>query len=407
MSQAPAAPADAPATAPFDALDRALRDGGPGAALDLLVRRLDEQGEPRALLDALLLKARHELGLPLVQTGSFAELPEGPRLAYEARYVDAIRTVGRKLLDAGEVAAAWPYYRAISEPEPVARALDAFEPAENDERLNQVVEVAFNQGANPKKGFELILTHYGICSAITAFEHLPRDEATRVACAERLVRELHGHLTANLRGEVAHRGQPLPPDGASIPDLIRGRDWLFHDDAYHVDVSHLSSAVRLAPLLSDPPTVALAVDLTEYGRRLSDRHRFEGDPPFDDVFEDHRVYLRALLGEDVDQAVAHFRAKLPASQEPEADDPDGPVRVDAVPAQVLVGLLVRLGRLDEAIDVASEHLADYPESSLFCPSVSQLCQRAGKPSRLAEIARGRGDLVHYAAAALQGGGRGT
>jgi hypothetical protein len=51
--------------------------------------------------------------------------------------------------------------------------------------------------------------------------------------------------------------------------------------------------------------------------------------------------------------------------------------------------------------VAAEHLAGYPESALFCPGVAQLCQRAGRPDRLAAIAREQGDLVNYTAAILQ------
>src|SRR5262249_6011119 len=217
MREAATAPATESASETFDDLDRTLRDSGPGAALGLLVRRLDERGEYRALLDALLLQARHELGLPLVQTGGLADVPEPARSEYEERYVAAIRQVGQKLLAAGGVAAAWRYFRAIGEPEPVARALDAYEPADNDERLNAMVEVAFNQGANPRRGFELILAHYGTCSAISAFEHLPREEATRVACADRLVRQLHEHLTANLRADITQRRQPLPPAGTPLP----------------------------------------------------------------------------------------------------------------------------------------------------------------------------------------------
>jgi hypothetical protein len=355
-----------------------------------------------------LLKARHELGLPLIQAGNFAELPEDVRARYEDRYVEAIRSVGTKLLAAGDVPGAWPYFRAIGEAEPIARALDAFDPDDDDARIGPMVEVAFNQGANPRKGFALILKHYGICSAISAFEHLPRDESTRVAAAEGLVRQLHEHLTANLRAEIAHRGQPLPPEGTPIPELIAGRDWLFTDDAYHTDVSHLSAVVRLSPLLTDPPSIALASELTAYGQKLSGRHRYEGDPPFEDVYADHGVYLNALLGRDVDAAVAHFRAKLDPPRAAGDAETEGDVdfydRNDPAPAQVLVGLLARLGRLDEAIDVAAERLAGLPESSLFCPGLSQLCQRAGQPDRLARIARDRGDLVHYAAAILQAGG---
>jgi len=387
MSTSPTTTTTATATATaaeFDAIDGALAASGPGEALDHF----------RALLDALLLRARLDLGLPMVQVGPLSELPEPARTRYEERYVEAIRDVGRRLLDAGEIGAAWAYFRAIAEKEPVVAAIEAYRPAENDERLGQVVEVAFNQGVHPRRGFDLVLDHYGTCSAITAFESLPPDEATRVHAAGRLARRLHDDLALNLRSEIARRGQPLPPEGAGIAALIEGRDWLFGDDAYHLDVSHLASTVRLSPLLTDPDSIAMALGLTDYGRRLSDRHRYEGDPPFEDHYEDHAVYLRALLGRDVDAAIAHFRAKLPA---PSAD-PDG--RDEAVAAQVLVRLLARIGRPEEALEVAAAHLAHLPESALGCPSVAQLCHSLGRLDRLAAIAREHGDLVHYAAAIL-------
>lgn len=390
MLEAPAR--TGPDAAAFDALDETLRANGPGATLDRLVEHLTETRAYRALLDALLLKARHDLGLSLIQVGGLGEIAEPLRGQYEERYIEAIRTVGRKFLDAGDIPAAWPYFRAISEPEPVARAIDSFEPTDGDDRLSAVIDVAFSQGANPRKGFELILNHYGTCSAISAFEQLPHDESTRVACADSLVRQLHSHLAANLRAEITYRGEELP-EGTSISEMIRTRDWLFADDAYHLDVSHLAATVRVSPLLTDPTTIALAIELTEYGRRLSERHRYEGEPPFERTYEDHGAYLRPLLGQDIEQGLAHFRAKF------QADDPEG--RDNTLPAQVLVTLLLKLDRLDDAIEIATEHLAGLPESALICPSVAQLCQRAHVPERLAGICREQGDLVHYAAAILQ------
>jgi hypothetical protein len=208
------------------------------------------------------------------------------------------------------------------------------------------------------------------------------------------VRHLHEQLTASLRADIARHGQPVPPEGTSIPGLMAGRAWLFVDDAYHLDVSHLAAVVRMAPLLTDPGSIALAIELADYGRNLSGRYHYEGSPPFERPYEDHAIYLRALLGQDVEGAIAHFRAKLPAP------DSDGPG--DTLPAQILVRLLVRLGRLEPAIDVAAAHLAGYPDSALICPSLPQLCQRAGRPDRLAQLSRDGGDLVHYAAALLTG-----
>jgi hypothetical protein len=394
------APADA-TTAAFDAIDRVLDDSGPSEALDRLVAWYDERGDARGLLDALLLKARHELGLPLVQVGPLADIPEPARSAYEDRYVEAIRRVGRKLLDAGDLVAAWPYYRVLGERDDIARAIERYKPSgePGDETLGGVVDIAFNQGVHPRRGFELILDHYGACSTITAFEHLPPDESVRVACADRLIRHLHDQLVTNIRGDIARRGQPLPPEGTPIPGLIDGREWLFADDGYHIDLSHLSAVVRLAPMLTDPETIAQAFGLAEYGRHLSERHRYAGDPPFEDTYGDHAIYLRALLCEDADAAVEHFRAKLPPVEP--GGDPEDEVYRDTAPAQVLVRLLLRLGRVEEAIDVAAEHFAGLPDAMLGCPGPAQLCQMAGRPDRLARLARERGDLVHYAAARLQ------
>ena len=235
------------ATAPFAAIDEALGADGPAAALGRLVAWQDDHNDARGLLDALLLKARHELGLPLVQVGPLAEIPEPKRSEYEDRYVEAIRRVGRKLLDAGDLVAAWPYYRVLGEREEVAKAIESYTPSGDpgDETLGQVVDVAFNQGVHPRRGFELILDHYGACSAITAFEHLPPDETVRTASADRLVRQLHDHVVANLRADIARRGQPLPAEGTSIAGLIAGREWLFADEGYHIDLSHLSAVVRI------------------------------------------------------------------------------------------------------------------------------------------------------------------
>ncbi len=382
----------------FDLVDHALRTSGPQGVLDGLLAAMEERGDPRGLLDALLLKARHDLGLPPVAPATLSDLPEPVRTQYEDRYVEAIRHVGGRLLREGNLVAAWPYFRAIGEKEPIVAALDAFQPGDSDESVGHVVEVAFNAGAHPRRGFELILDHFGVCSAITAFEGLPPDESLRVVCAEKLTRRLHEHLTASLRAEIERQGLPIPPEGTSVPALIAGRDWLFEDDAYHLDVSHLASVVRMSPMLADPEVVALAAELADYGARLSHRHKYASDPPFENLYEDHALYLRGVLGIEVEAAIAHFRERLPAV------DPDGDG--DSMPAQVLVRLLLRLDRLDEAIEVSAEHLALVPEGALMVPGISQLCARAGRMQKLAEVAKMQGDVVRYAAAILPATARG-
>ena len=105
----------------------------------------------------------------------------------------------------------------------------------------------------------------------------------------------------------------------------------------------------------------------------------KGPPPFEKIFDDHGIYLKGLLGRDVDQAIAHFRGKV-ASGDADEDDVN-------FPAQTLVNLLVQVGELEAAIDVSAKYLPGLPESALSCPSLAQLCLRAGQPGRLAELAR--------------------
>ena len=52
----------------FDALEQALRSGGPEAGFDLLVQKFREEKKYPLLFEARLMKSRHALGLPLVQT---------------------------------------------------------------------------------------------------------------------------------------------------------------------------------------------------------------------------------------------------------------------------------------------------------------------------------------------------
>ena len=70
------------------------------------------------------------------------------------------------------------------------------------------------------------------------------------------------------------------------------------------------------------------------------------------------------------------------------------------PPQVLVGLLARLDRYQEAIEISLRYLSEVNPSDLACPSVVQLCFLARDYGRLRVLARERGDLLNYAAQAL-------
>jgi hypothetical protein len=375
-----------------------LQASGPAAAVDELIRSAREEHRPRALLDALLLKARIDLGL--TPTGIQSDqLAEDVKTRYEDLYVDALRTVGTLLLDKGDIPAAWPYFRVIGEKEPVRQAIESFDPTSRDEHyLGAVIDVAFQQQVHPLKGYGWILDRYGICSAISSFEALPADDSVRSAAAALLTRSLHTQLKYSLASEIERREGSRPDESKSVEELLEGRTWIYDDDAYAIDISHLSSVVRLSPLLKSPGEIALALELARYGTGLSDRFRYDGLPPFEDVYADHSLYLNALLGKDAEAAIVHFRSKL-NTIDTDDDQPRDPL--ETLPAQTLVKLLSTLGRDEEAIALAAEHLADVPESYLVCPSLTALCRKAARPDLLAESAARNQDWALFLAAKIE------
>jgi hypothetical protein len=370
----------------FELLESARECGGAAGGFDFLSKKFREEKNYPSLFEARLMQKRLELGLDPLQIGSLDDVPADVRPAYERAFVDAAREVGGLFLADGDLVRAWPYYRAIGETAPIAAAIERVVPGEN---MDAVIAIAFQERVNPRKGFELILSQYGICRAITCFDQYPAP-AGREESLHLLLRTLYQDLTASLRYAV-ERNEGHAPESERVSELIAGRDWLFENNSYYIDSSHVISVLRFSLDLDDPAMLRLALEMAEYGRKLAPMFAFRGDPPFEDVYTDHAIYLRALLGEDVDEAVAHFRRKAQESD---------PEQVGTAPAQVLVTLLVRLERLREAIAASLEFLEGVPATQLGCPTLFQLCQMAGEWDQLRQLARERGDLLSFAAGLL-------
>jgi len=377
----------------FDDLKSALADQGPSVAIDRLCQVLREQKDYASLFYALLLKKRHELGVSPVPTGSSQDLPEETHEPYEEAIRQAGREVGRLYLQQGDIPHAWVYFRMLGENEPVRDALNEYQPRESDD-VQQLVDIAFHQGVNPRRGFDLLLERYGICSAITMVGSHEMGMAADVRdyCVRKLVRALHAELCQRLKAEIAHH-EGSAPDVPSVRELMAGRDWLFQDEFYHIDISHLGAVVQMSVFLTSGEELRLARELCDYGKRLSPRFQNPGEPPFEDQYPDYAIYLAALDGENVEAAIAHFRTKV------EKADPENE---GTRPAEVLVNFLARLGRPKEALQVARKYLASADHRALNCPSMVELCQRTNDYDTLAEIAREQGDLVHFMAGLVAG-----
>jgi hypothetical protein len=289
------------------------------------------------------------------------------------------------------------YFRPTGDRAPVAEALARAMPT--DDNIEELIQVALHEGVSAKRGFGWMLGHYGTCNSITTLEGLAGSLSLsdQQQCAATLVRHLHKELTANVRAHIERQeGKPLGAEAKqeTLVELMADRPWLFANESYHIDTSHLSSTVRFARLLTDPAAVRLALDLAEYGRRLARSLQYPGEEPFVDVFPSHRLFLAATLGENTDEALRYFRRK--AEQLSIEDEGTGAVETYLI-------LLTRLGRHGEALDEMARLVPNDVALSRYAPSMLELARESGAWERYLEAAQARGDLVAYAAGLVERG----
>lgn len=379
---------------PFQSIAQQMKSGGTPGLFDRLIEVLRDRQDFHHVFDARLLKKKQELGLPLNRPTSFEDVPAGMKDEFEKAYTDAAREAGELLLKDGKLSQAWMYFHAIRETGPIAQVIADY-PVPRDggsQESEEIIDLALFKGLAPAKGVEVMLRTHGTCSTITSLDQSfaqlkPED---RAVCATILVKSLHQDLLQSVQHEVTKR-MPFAPPAKTLRELVTGREWLFADNNYHIDVSHLHAVVRFARALPpESPELALARDLTEYGSQLSAQFQYAGDPPFQEFYPAHREFFRFLSNDHRDEALAYFQRQL--DQEP--DEADKPMI-----AYVLVDLLVRVKQYDDAIPLAEKYLISADEN--FADSFNEMCREAGRYDALLRVAEQRGDLVGYAAALLQ------
>ncbi len=373
-------------TAEFDQLQQTLASAGIGPALALLTQQLREKKQYHELFEALKMHARHRIGLPVMYGESGDDLEPGQRTKLEDGLLEACREVGLLLLEAGRIREGWMYLRPTGEKKEAAAILRRIEPDEDN--LDELVEVALQEGVDTKLGYQLVLDRFGTCNAITTFESQlhSRSRGEQKDAAALLVKHVHKELMSSVNADIARQEGNAPAE-KTLHGLVADREWLFNNGSYHIDTTHLASTVRFARILDDPEYLRLAVDLTEYGRRLSSPFQYQGDEPFADIYPSHGLYLQALLGENVDEALAYFRAKAESLDIADV----GPIVVE-----VYIDLLARLGRFAEAIDATIEMIPPGTRTYGHAPSLLELSRKAGSFDRYIELCKEHDDLLGFA-----------
>jgi len=375
----------------FVDLDQTLERSNPKEAVDRLCMMLKNKGDYHSLFEALLLQSRQRLGLPVLLSNNGEELTPEQKATYEIEVRNTARTVGGYFLEDKNILGAWPYYRMINEPAPVAKVLEQYEPTgDDDETFPAIIDLAIQQGAHPERGFALLLKKYGICNAITTLgQSFPYAGEVRQKAVALLVNSLYNDLRNSLAAHVKELEGDVPPDDATIGQLLEGRDQLTADEAYHIDVSHLSSIVQYSLEMPPGETSRKVIDLCIYGSRLSTRLQPNNEPPFEEGYKDYLAFFRTLNGINTDEGIAHFRMK--------AESVENAAEITA-PAEVYIHLLAQLGQHKEALAAFARYLAQSNPRQLACPPATELARKCGDYAALAELALRRGDAVGYAIA---------
>lgn len=374
----------------YDQLRELSEAAGAEATVDQLLQTLRDEKNYDRLFDALLLKQRQKMGLPLARPTSFDDVPTERQAEFEEHYVAAARQVGELHLQEGSIPRAWVYLRTIREPEKIVAAINALELGGENE--DEIVDIALYQGVAPVKGLEMLLASHGTCNSITVLDQqfMQMEPAIRKQCAALLARTIYRDLCQTIKYEI-ERKQGIAPTAESLRELIAGRDWLFADDNYHIDVSHLHSVVRFCRSLdADAEEIDLAKQLAEYGSNLAEQYQYAGDPPFEDYYAANIHYFNAITDDNRDEAIAYFQSQL-------GDDPSD--QDSKMAAFHLVELLRRIDRTEDALDIAAKYLLDVEDQLEF--SFAELCAQTGRYDKLLEISRDRNDPIGYTAALLE------
>ncbi len=376
----------------FDDLESQMSAGGADAVLGRLSERLRDEKKFHELFDAMLMQTRRKLGLPAVLTQSLDELAEPVRNQVEEGYLAACREVGALLLNDGKFREAWMYLRPTGDKTTIAKALESTEP--DDDNLQDLIEIALHEGVSPALGYKLVLENYGTCNAITTYDGVVsgRPRVDQQAASTLLVEHLHAELLVSVAADI-ERQEGSKPTEKTLKELVADRDWLFGEHNYHVDTTHLAAVTRFARVIDDPKVLRLALDLTEYGRRLSSQFQFAGDEPFVDLYPSHALFFSALLGERVDEALEYFRKK--------AEEVD-PHEDGTLAAETYISLLARLGKNAQAVAAAAKLLPPGTRTTGLAPSLFELSRQAGDFGPLKAASRERGDLVSFAAGLIGG-----
>lgn len=360
----------------------------PAAMIEATIDHYRREGRPLELFEAMKMRIRHRLGLPLIAPEDEQRQSDDVDRQLEAGLLEACRETGELFLSQGKIREGWMYLRPTGDVARAAELLSKIEP--DDENAEDLIAVLLHEGVDIARGYQMLLSRNGTCNSITTYEQsiAGRDKPSRMAAAKVLLDHFYRELSEVVRGDISRNEAPAGPD-ETLHEMMTKRKWLLSDGGYHLDTTHLAAVIRIARVLEDEPSLRKAWELTQYGRRLNHQFQYPGEEPFVDFYPSHAAFYGVLLGRDVEAGLAVFERKMRASD---------PAQHGTAPMEVYTELLDRVGRSAEAIDVALSHVPDEVPSPRLVPPLLEMAARCGHYAPILDYCIRKNDPLGYAAA---------
>lgn len=365
----------------------------PTEMLDEMIQHFRQARQPMELFEALKMRVRNKLGLPLVSNDNEPTRQEDIERQLELGLLDACREAGTLLVEDGRIADGWMYLRPTGDTKLARRLIAQIEI--NDDNYDEMIQVLLHEGIDIARGYQAVIDHQGTCNSITLYEQTlaNRSKTDRMAAASCLLNHLYDELRSLIRADIAQREAPAD-EQESISEMIEKRRWILEDGSYHLDTTHLASTVRIASVLEDPIQLRKAWELTQYGRKLNHQFQYPGEEPFVDFYPAYSTYYSVLLGENVDAGLKVFQRKARSTDV-------GQHGTAAI--ETYVDLLDRVGRHREAIENAIELVPDEIPPQRIVPLLLEIAAKdSGSGNQdafvaILEYCKKHGDILGYAA----------
>lgn len=378
----------------FAQLDSLTQEQNAGVAIEFLIAHFHETKEFPQLFEAMKLRVRNQLGLPLLYSDQSREIDDATQRKLEQGLLDACKDVGELLIKDGQLQQGWMYLQPVGDRIFVRELIESVTVTEDNR--DDLIQIALYQGAAPEAGYRLLLESQGTCNAITTFDthNTQFDRPIQAKLAVLLVDQIYYELVSNVRRHIEKDKPGILEEHEvlSLGELIRDRLWLTEDGGHHIDTTHLASVMRIGRIVDISATLQKLTELAEYGQRLHSDFKYASSAPFEDTYDDHLLFYRALTGIEVDAAIQHFEKKAESIDR----ETQGSVGIET-----LIDLLARTGHRTHAIDVAVETLLGHHDQVGIAPNVFEIAREGSELQQLMNHYRDDGDLLSYSIAMMK------